>query len=625
MIRKTILLITLIVLTTFTTILLINKNKKDLDVISAIYPLIYNQKDINEKLDKISNDKNYSFDNAYIQLNPYKISPLSGIIIFQTKEDKEVKVYINDKLFTTMEKSTKHIIPIYGLYEDYDNIVKIVIDNNSKEYHFKTEKSNIKYPVEVTKKSDKLSEDLYFTAGSMISGLTAWDSEGKLRFYLTEMVKMDVEWLSNGHFIVGTDQGNDLDGYAATDRYLAFVEMDYMGKIYNYYKVTNGFDFESQILSNGNYLIGGGNSAIYFTNQIVYEYNPKENKVVSSIDVTDIIRNIDPNFDKAKSGQAMGKNGFYYDDKTKEIVISMRQLNALISINYETKQINWVLTNKDNKYFNKELWKNYLLDSDITPKGQHSPQILGNGLYAYFDNNYDRVNTPTKVIDYKNKYSEAIIFKVDNKKATTIWSSSKIYNKYFTQKYGYFRVLDNGNKLIDFGWILHDNYFNDTNTFQDAEGNVDVTYSVYSELDENDNVLFEAKCEEGKYRIFKHNIYNDNTSNLNLSLNIYNNFSEDNYEEIKVDKKVLEEANTFDNYFEFTENSFYTNYPIQEQDSIELIFVNNNKSYLYNYKDSKSTTINKTFYLKLPNNTYELYIKINDILYKTNKKYLFDN
>ena len=42
-----------------------------------------------------------------------------------------------------MEASKKHIIPVYGLLEDYENIVKVESSVESQEYVFKTEKSNI--------------------------------------------------------------------------------------------------------------------------------------------------------------------------------------------------------------------------------------------------------------------------------------------------------------------------------------------------------------------------------------------------------------------------------------------------------------------------------------------------
>ena len=192
---------------------------------TAIIPLVTNQESINKRLDAISNDTRYTFEQAYVELNPYKISPLSAIIIYSSKSDESVEVYINGKKVTKMDASKKHIIPIYGLYEDMENKVKLVANNKEIEYSIRTEASNIAYPLEVLEKSEKVNnEDLYFTVASYATWLTGWDSEGKLRFYLTEDMRMDVEWLDNGHFIIGTSQGQ------FAENFLSFVEMDYLEK-----------------------------------------------------------------------------------------------------------------------------------------------------------------------------------------------------------------------------------------------------------------------------------------------------------------------------------------------------------------------------------------------------------
>ncbi len=291
---------------------------------TAIIPLVTNQESINKRLDAISNDTRYTFEQAYVELNPYKISPLSAIIIYSSKSDESVEVYINGKKVTKMDASKKHIIPIYGLYEDMENKVKLVANNKEIEYSIRTEASNIAYPLEVLEKSEKVNnEDLYFTVASYATWLTGWDSEGKLRFYLTEDMRMDVEWLDNGHFIIGTSQGQ------FAENFLSFVEMDYLGKIYNYYTMKNGFSFESQILNNGNIMSAGGVTPVYVKEQLIYEMNPKTGEVVSDINLAKIFKEIDPEFDDTYLGQKAIRNGFYLNEKNNEMIVSFRGIDTV--------------------------------------------------------------------------------------------------------------------------------------------------------------------------------------------------------------------------------------------------------------------------------------------------------
>ena len=201
---------------------------------SAIYPQVYNQYEVNKKLESELNKKEHTLENAYVELNPYNLSPLSAIIIFQTDAEEEIKVTVNGKLVTTMEKTKKHSIPVWGLFEDYENKVLIEGTSGSKEYTIQTAKSNLEYPLEVLE-NHQVTDEIYFMIASHSTHLTAWDTDSKLRFYLTAPNSMDVEWLDNGHFLLGTPQGQ------AREQYVGFVEMDYLGKVYNYYTVKNGY------------------------------------------------------------------------------------------------------------------------------------------------------------------------------------------------------------------------------------------------------------------------------------------------------------------------------------------------------------------------------------------------
>lgn len=241
--------------------------------VSLLLNQVNNQKSINDRLNKISSSKKYTLSNPYYELNPYNISPLSAIVIFNTTDSVPVNVYINDVYVTTMETTTDHVIPVYGLYEDFENKVKLVTDIGESEITIKTEKSNIEYPLNVKYASRNLNnQEMYFTVASYKTYLTGWDTEGKLRFYLTVDNRMDVEWLDNGHFLIGTSQGQ------FAENFVSFVEMDYLGKVYNYYVPSNGYSFEFQKLSDGTIMLAGGKSPVYIDEQVIYTIDPKVEK-----------------------------------------------------------------------------------------------------------------------------------------------------------------------------------------------------------------------------------------------------------------------------------------------------------------------------------------------------------
>ena len=76
------------------------------------------------------NNTNYTIDNPNVILNPYGNSPLTALIVFQTKDLTTATVTIkgkngSDDLKHTFTPTKVHILPIYGLYAGYDN--KVVI------------------------------------------------------------------------------------------------------------------------------------------------------------------------------------------------------------------------------------------------------------------------------------------------------------------------------------------------------------------------------------------------------------------------------------------------------------------------------------------------------------------
>lgn len=587
---------------------------------SAIYPQVYNQFEINKKLEKAVSNKEYTFDNAYVELNPYKISPLSAIIIFQTEKDEEIKVYVNDKFVTTMEATKFHSIPIWGLYEDFENKVKLESSTSSKEYTFKTEKSNLEYPLEVLE-SHPVNDDIYFMIASHSTHLTAWDTDGKLRFYLVGKNSMDVEWLDNGHFLLGTPQGQ------AREQYVGFVEMDYLGKVYNYYTVKNGYSFEFQVLSNGNIMMAGGNVPVYMTHSMIHTINPKTAEVVDDLDIYEIVKAIDPTFSDKYLGAGAIRNGFYYDEKTGDIVVSFRNANTIWGLNYKEKKLNWVLTSPDNPLFKADVWKDYLIETDTGryPMAQHSPQIVDGNKLFYQNNGYDRLSVndygkSDAANTYDAAYTDCELLEIDKTthKAKTVWVYD--HNKeWFSTKFGYARWNADGSKLMNFGYIVNDDYRKTDKPLLDLEKAPTDTSHRIIELDANDKVIFDARSYEGKYRAFKHVLYSATTKNIEVDqLTVLNTIPKTelktkDYTEIELDKAV-EWINTID----FTQHTFTTDFTINAEDAVQFYLINKSgKVYIMDYltkDDGKTATI---FDLEVPAGEYAFFIKVNDNLYDT--------
>ena len=126
-----------------------------------------------KKIEDNFKSSGYTIDNPNIILNPYEISPLTALIIFETEEDVEPTVIINGKdantTFTNTFASNKvHYLPIYGLYPDYNNEIIIKYGDVSKTIYIKTDKlpDDFILPTNVINDKSKLDNELYFFSPS---------------------------------------------------------------------------------------------------------------------------------------------------------------------------------------------------------------------------------------------------------------------------------------------------------------------------------------------------------------------------------------------------------------------------------------------------------------------------
>ncbi len=183
------------------------------------------QDEVNKKIESII-DSNYNFENPYILNNPYEISPLTSLIIFNTEEECEVEVYINDVFVYTVESSKRHIIPIYGLYSNANNFVLLKTPSKEKTINIKTNVFNDEINSDVDSSMPTYEKEFFITdeSNNKTSILRAFDNDANLMFYLNFGYISNVI-NKNNHLLV---EYNDVKSLRPIK-----LELDYLGQIVN--------------------------------------------------------------------------------------------------------------------------------------------------------------------------------------------------------------------------------------------------------------------------------------------------------------------------------------------------------------------------------------------------------
>lgn len=196
---------------------------------------LVNEKDILDiQTNKESYFNVYSYDlsNPNVVINPYENSPLTALVMFETKDYSQVNVIIKGKydndISYTFDKDKYHLIPIYGLYPDYNNTVIIESENVKKIINIETDP----LPDDFIYKDDMILDNYNFYN---VNYPYAIDSHGDVRWYLNRHYYGNVTVLDNANILVGSDS------YTEEEYTISLYKMNLLGKICNEYLLKDGY------------------------------------------------------------------------------------------------------------------------------------------------------------------------------------------------------------------------------------------------------------------------------------------------------------------------------------------------------------------------------------------------
>ena len=264
----------------------------------------------------------YTIDNPNIIVNPYSISPLTALILFETDEEVSVNVFIEGKdnfksYNNTFMSSKKHCIPIYGLYANSQNKVIISYGDVKKEITIETDSLPDDFSYDKTNNSNELT----FYHNDKYS--YAIDQNNDIRWFFTKPYFGSFQKLKNGHFLFSNDSliANQL------------FEIDYLGKVYHQYFID------------GNYygsFVEVGNS-IFVLKEKLIEIDEQGGTVLNQI-------KLDQKYDSISFDRESNMLEFY-DEEGKILNKEVIDISKILDSNISMNNMNY------NIYFNNEEYK----------------------------------------------------------------------------------------------------------------------------------------------------------------------------------------------------------------------------------------------------------------------------
>lgn len=586
----------------------------------------------------------YTIDEPNIILNPYEISPLTALVMFETNDYVSPTVTVVGKsektTYThTFKESKTHYLEILGLYPDYNNEVIISYGDVTKKIYIQTGKlpNNFVMPSSIYKDEDKLDNELYFYTPSSIGYTCAYDINGDVRWYLTESFIWEINRLRNGNLLLSTDKLVN-NPYYTTGLY----EMNMLGKIYFEYNIDGGYHHDYYEMPNGNILVLSNNFANGTVEDYIVELDLRDGSIVKKFDLTDILPMNEGESENSTTYDWFHNNSVWYDEKSNSITLSGRHMDAVINISYDTGKLNWIIGDSTNyssewqKYFFKPIGDNFEWQWS-----QHSAKITPDGYVFIFDNGNNKSKIKENYVDASNSYSRGVMYRIDTVNMTIeqIWEYGKERGSDFYSPYiSNVLYLEENHFVVHSGGIVKVNGI--PSNYPAGLSNEEV--SLKSDTVEllNNEVIYELILPTNNYRVRKMEMYSNSEykQGVGVRLGSVSKTEESNKHTIIVKSKDIDNNyNKHNITFDKEVNRLVFSGTFLKDDKVKIILDKFLGKKEYDViirkrpytamcvdiftKEEEKDGIKVTKYI---NNTglkgkYLIYVSINGTIYKTNK------
>ena len=647
--KKILIIVPIIILIILFVLIILNSKSTNKKLLKDTKSLVTLQ----SEYEKDFKTNGYKIENPNIIIDPYKSSPLTALILFETKNDVTPKVTVvgkdkNTTITHTFQNTKKHYLSIYGLYPDYENRVIIEYKENGKqmkkELTIKTDKlpDDFPLPISVNSKKEELGTEFYFYTPSSKGYSCAYDMNGDVRWYLTHYAIWDNTRLKNGNMLVSTERLINTPYYMT-----GLYEIDMFGKIYKEYSLPGGYHHDYYEMPNGNLLVATDDFDNKYgtVEDYIVELDRKNGKIVNKIDLKNILKMTDGKSENWTSYDWFHNNSVWYDEKTNSITLSGRHQDAVINIDYKTKKLNWIIGDSKNwskdyqKYFFKKVGENFEWQWS-----QHAAMITKEGYVFLFDNGNNKSKIKDNYVPADKSYSRGVMYKINKKNMTIeqIWEYGKERGSDFYSPYiSDVDYLSKNHYIVHSGGIVKEDGKPSNQPAGLSTGNIALKSDTVELL--NDKVIFELVLPTNNYRVEKMNIYNDTKLELGKTKRVgtlgKTNATSKKYGIINNTKNIKSIAKKYNIKLTKEEDRLVFSGRFKRTNNVNVILYKNLKSNYYKVKVSKHTYtalcvdifteeenkngINITKYINKEGlkGKYSIYIEIDGVIYQT-KEYV---
>ena len=471
----------------------------------------------------------YSLEAPLIVLNPYRISPLTAVMLFNTPQPARISIHVDGDSplaavdYTFEAESTRHIIPVYGLYADRENSVTLsaaMADGSVVQTVHAVQTDRL--PAFLAHEQVRAT---VLDASACQPGFTftyrgnnakvskaALDADGVYRWCLDSSANAMLPYMSycgnyNGGNSVFIAVGNKFYGT------VYILELNLLGKLLNAWYSPYGAHHDIELTEDALWVTGGESESE--KEALLYALDRRTGEMTHVLRYADILqrtRNPFRNYPELTQFYTLA-DWCHMNTVTAhgdDLIVSCRHQNTVVC-NDPQGNIKWMLCDPED-YFPS--FRRHIL----TPVGegftyfytQHAPEVMPDQ-----DGNPDTVdillfdNGDYRVSD-DQKASRMVQYRINEREMTVeqIWSYGDDLNALYSYRHGDADLLANGNRL---------------GSFEPHDETTGLSYAYGVEVDAQGTPVWECwrvstddTNNYGEYRLERLEIYADSANDLQL-------------------------------------------------------------------------------------------------------------
>ena len=397
-----------------------------------------------EKILRACKAGTFSLDKPYVTVNPYKIAPLTALVHFKTAAPVNATVTVNGKeaagdIRASFPAATEHYLPVYGLYDGYDNQVEISLEGGATTTLTITTEpapATVKRPTRIETTPEYFGTNLMFVGPTSSALVAAYDYRGDVRWYCTLNLAFDIKRAKNGRLLTGTHRLL-MPPYHTT----GVFELGMIGKVYKEFRVRGGYHHDQIEMEDGNLLILTQDPPRGTVEDMCVLVDRNTGAILKKWDYQDVLPQDVGGSGSQDEHDWFHNNAVWYDKRTHSLTLSGRHQDAVINIDYDSGALNWVIGDPEG-------WPQDLVDKYFfTPVGdvanfdwqyeQHACLMLPDGDVMCFDNGHWRAKVKEKYVPAKDNFSRGVRYRIDTDKMEIeqVWQYGKERGEAFFSTY----------------------------------------------------------------------------------------------------------------------------------------------------------------------------------------------